>query len=134
MTRLLFVPNSHTLLWLDLPGTPSDLVDAILRGDWQPPPPYTGLAERLNAYWQGELVIVSYQALASNPPHTEQRPLARRQAEILKGLVDGLTTSQIALRLKIAPRTVSYHVSRLKEIFGASTRAELIYKARSRPK
>lgn len=103
MTRLLFIPNPHTLLWLDLPGSPHDLVDDILRGDWQPPPPYSGLAGRLNAYWQDELVIVSSVELATNNPRSVQPVLARRQREVLKGLVDGLTTSQIALRQKITP-------------------------------
>lgn len=130
MTRLLFVPNAHTLIWLDLAADPADLVDDILRGDWTPPAPYDGLAGHLKAYWQEGLVIVSTLELYSQAADPARPLLARRQREVLKGLLDGLTTRQMALRLGIQERTVFHHIASLKKLLGANTRAELAHKAR----
>jgi len=130
MTRLLFVPHPHTLLWLDLEGDPASLVDAILRGDWQPPAPYAALAGRLKAYWHEGLVIVSVLELNASAAPAPRQELARRQREVLKCLADGLTSRQTALRLGISERTVFHHIASLKKILGAGTRAELIHKAR----
>lgn len=130
MIHLLFVPNAHTLIWLDLNADPAELVDDILRGDWQPPAPYTALAGHLKAYWQEGLVIVSALKLYSQADNPARPVLARRQREVLKGLVEGLTSRQIALRLGIQERTVFHHVASLKKLLNAGTRAELVYKAR----
>lgn len=130
MTRLLFVPNPHTLIWLDVNADPAGLVDDILRGDWQPPAPYAALAGHLKAYWQEGLVIVStleFYSQAVSPAHPL---LARRQREVLKGLADGLTSRQMALRLGIQERTIFHHIASLKKLLNAGTRAELVYKAR----
>lgn len=133
MTRLLFVPDPHTLLWLDFDLPPKLLIEQVLRGEWQPPAPYDQLDRQLNAYWQEGLVIVS--ALAF---HTAQIPspnplLSRRQVEILRCLQEGLSTSQIALRTGVAPRMVFYHIACLKKIYHATSRAELLRRARSKP-
>lgn len=128
MTRLLFIPDSHTLLWLELAASPEALVESILRGDWQPPPPYAHLKGKLAAYWQTDLVIATAVPLNSYP--TARQPgLSRRSREILKGILDGLTTRQMALRLGIHPRTIYHHVSHLKNALGVSSRAELAVRA-----
>lgn len=129
MTRLLFIPNPHTLLWLDQVETPGELVESISRGVWKPPAPYTHLTGKLAAYWQEGLVIATAVPLNSNPADSRPR-ISRRSREILKGLVDGLTTRQMALRLGVHPRTVYNHIAQLKRILAAGTRAELAGKAR----
>jgi DNA-binding CsgD family transcriptional regulator len=129
MTRLLFIPNPNILLWLEEAEPPDQLVESVLRGTWQPPAPYTSLAGKLDAYWQEGLVIAT--AVPLNPRPAESRPrINRRSREILKGLLDGLTTNQIALQLGVQPRTVLYYIAKLKKRFGAVTRAELIGKAK----
>lgn len=128
MTRLLFLPNSNTLIWQELPQTPDELVAAIHSGLWQPPAPFTFLdTAHLSVTRQGDLITISLaEAAEASPPPMQ---LSRRQLEVLRGLADGLTTRQIASRLEINPRTVFFHVAGLKSRLGAQTRAELISKA-----
>jgi DNA-binding CsgD family transcriptional regulator len=129
MTRLLFIPNPHTLLWLDQAETPGELVNAVKQGKWKPPAPYANLTGKLAAYWQEGLVIAT--AVPLNTGSAESRPqISRRSREILKGLLDGLTTRQMALRLGVHPRTIYNHIAQLKHRLGAGTRAELAAKAR----
>jgi DNA-binding CsgD family transcriptional regulator len=129
MTRLLFIPNPNTLLWLDQAETPGELVSAVIRGEWKPPAPYAALAGKLAAYWQEGLVIAT--ALPLNSDQVETRPrLSRRSREILKGLLDGLTTRQMALRMGVHPRTIYNHIAQLKRQLGVASRAELAVKAR----
>jgi DNA-binding CsgD family transcriptional regulator len=129
MTRLLFIPNPHTLLWLDQAETPEELVNAVKQGEWKPPAPYAYLTGKLAAYWQEGLVIVTGMPLNTDPAESRPR-FSRRNREILTGLLDGLTTRQIALRLGVHPRTIYNHIAQLKHRLGAGTRAELAAKAR----
>jgi DNA-binding CsgD family transcriptional regulator len=129
MTRLLFIPDPHTLLWLDQAETPGELVDAVIHGVWKPPAPYTHLLGKLTVYWQEDLVIATAVPLNSDPSASHPR-ISRRSREILKGLMDGLTTRQMALRLGVNPRTIYNHIAQLKLRYAAGTRAELAVKAR----
>jgi len=49
-----------------------------------------------------------------------------RQQEILKLAASGLTTKQIALQLKLAPRTVGTHFEKLFERNGVHSRTEAV--------
>jgi hypothetical protein len=82
MTRLLFIPNPHTLLWLDQVETPAELVNAVMRGEWKPPAPYSHLTGKLTAYWQEGLVITTALPLNSNPEDSRPR-FSRRNREII---------------------------------------------------
>lgn len=126
MTRLLFVPDPHSLLWLDDPETPSAIAAAVLRGDWLPPAPFEHLAGSLKVYWQEGLVIISALALDSAAQPPQRVELNLRQRQILKLISDGLTGKQIALRLGLHQRTVFHHIGRLKSILNVSSRAELV--------
>lgn len=132
MTRILFLPNTHTLLWLDI-DQPEDRILADLHtGNWRPPAPYENIPkESLNAAYQdGVITITVRQKVEPRAPVPPVQPkLNRRQLEVLKGLADGLTTNQICLRLKISRRTVYVYVAELKTLFQAQTRAELLIKA-----
>lgn len=132
MTRILFIPAADVLLWLESPDPPEELVHSVACGRWQPPAGLRAPAEGLNAYWQEGppgLVIVTTRALRglSAPPPPR---LKGRRREILRMVLEGKTTGQIALRLKLHPRTVYAHIAALKAEFGAATRAELAAKAR----
>jgi DNA-binding CsgD family transcriptional regulator len=62
---------------------------------------------------------------------TQKHPagLTVREAEVLDGLVDGLTNAQIAARLVVSPRTVDHHVSAVLAKLGATNRAEAVERA-----
>jgi DNA-binding CsgD family transcriptional regulator len=63
---------------------------------------------------------------------TQSHPqgLTRRQAEVLRLLVEGLRNSEIASRMFISRKTVDHHVSAVLMKLGVSTRAEVIARAR----
>ncbi len=133
MTRLLFVPNPNTLLWLEL-DQPEELILAeIQAGAWRLPAPFDKVfSGELNAALQDGVITITLRqppppsAPAARPTRAD---LSRRQLEVLRGLADGLTTRQLCLRLRISPRTVYTYIAGLKTLFGAQTRAELLAKA-----
>lgn len=136
-TRLLFIPTPSTLLWLDSPDSPEEILHAVQAGAWMPPDPYKALSGGLTAYAhagpeQSEALVI----ITALPPQHKSAPeeprISRRGREILKMLQSGLTTRQMALRLGIHPRTIYVHIADLKRILGAQTRAELVAKARDR--
>lgn len=145
MTRLLFLPNDQTFLLLESPLPPEEVVDAVLSGQWLPPEPYSlVLAEQkrehpLRAFHQGSLVIITtiqpleLEAKTVAAPSSRQIAsdlmFTRRQLDILHGLVEGLTTKEIATRMGLAQRTIALHVSELKSRLGANTRAQFVARA-----
>jgi DNA-binding NarL/FixJ family response regulator len=59
-------------------------------------------------------------------PHARTFSLSKRQSEVLNLAARGLSGKQIARELKISPRTVADHFSRLRQRTGAHSQAELI--------
>lgn len=58
---------------------------------------------------------------------SEERPvITPRQAEVLALVAQGMTTREIARRLKIAPTTVSSHVRAMMTEVCAPTRSALV--------
>lgn len=129
MTRLLFLPDEETLLMLESPLPADELTLAVQSGRWQPPEAFTGGRQlALRAIRQGPLVLVfpvGAQADETVAPSGEIH-LSRRQKEVLQALAEGQTTRQIAVRLKVMPHTVKYHVAMLKKSLHAETRAQLV--------
>ena len=116
MTKLLFVLDENTLAALEIPRPAAELAQVLRRGDALPeagafnPEGQTG--------WRvlqlGGLVIVAMEPGTTPPPDllpALDPPLSPRQREMLNLLRQGLTTRQIALRLKITIRTVHFHVT-----------------------
>lgn len=129
MTRILFLPDPHTLLWLEEEQPAEAILQALQRGEWLPPAPFHELpCADLRALQIEDMVLITRTA-----PRAVVQPylphLSRRQMEVLKGLAEGLTTRQIAYRLRISTRTVYLYVSDLKRRFDAGTRAELVRRA-----
>lgn len=143
MTRLLLLPNDVSFQLLDSDQPPEELVTAINAGLWIPPASYldwlhtqgiTGVHIRLYASCHGSLVIVTpNRPLEKQPPPGEPTAfgLTRRQRQVLRGLVEGYTTKEIAYHLGIQPRTVYMHIAQLKIRFNATTRAESVNRATS---
>ena len=65
-------------------------------------------------------------AAASAPPAGALAALDARDLEILRLLVEGLPTSQVAARLFLAPKTVRNRVSEMLTKLGVATRDEAI--------
>ncbi len=117
------------------------LLEDVNEGNWQPPPSAVQFQDK--HAWRGmqfnNLVILlpagesplPRQVRArSNCPNTVAKmplvmPLSPRQQQVLRGLLQGLTTRQIASRLGLRPRTVLMHVAAIKARLQASTRAQL---------
>uniref|UniRef100_UPI001BDCBA80 helix-turn-helix transcriptional regulator n=1 Tax=Pseudonocardia lacus TaxID=2835865 RepID=UPI001BDCBA80 len=58
--------------------------------------------------------------------------LSRREREVGRLVLDGLTQREIGARLYISPKTVEQHVARLRQKLVAGNRAELVAALRSR--
>lgn len=135
MTRLLFLPDETTLIQLESPLDPDNLIHSIQNGLWQPPTPYRegdkgGQTRRLQAIRLGTIVVVGYQVSQKSGGIRRRRgSLSRRQLQVLKGLAEGLTSRQIAARLKLHPGTIEHHVNAIKARLGTGNRAESISKA-----
>jgi DNA-binding CsgD family transcriptional regulator len=72
----------------------------------------------------------SSQAMETNRLNTfyDQHQLSKREQEIIKLLVDGLSYKEIAFRLSVSPRTVETHVYRIFKKCSVSTKLELVNK------
>lgn len=66
--------------------------------------------------------------LASNP---EQKPLTRREREVLALISEGCSNKQGALRMSISPRTFESHRAEAMRKLGAKNTADLVRKALS---
>jgi two-component system, NarL family, nitrate/nitrite response regulator NarL len=55
-----------------------------------------------------------------------QRPLTARQSEVLRGILDGLTNKEIALRLKVSESSVKAVIQELFQKAGVRTRSQLV--------
>jgi DNA-binding CsgD family transcriptional regulator len=64
--------------------------------------------------------------LVSNP---EQRPLTRREREVLALISEGCSNKQGALRMRISPRTFESHRAEAMRKLGAKNTADLVRKA-----
>ena len=134
MTSIIFMPDDRTLISLESPLHSGEILQAVDLGKWTPPEPYScclpGGNGELHALRQGRRVLIIAKSPmnpsgeAELPHHT--RKLSPRQAEVLQGLFNGLTTKEIAYQLGLKPRTVKMHVAALKNRFGASTRAQSV--------
>lgn len=133
MTRLIFVPDENTLMLLDSPLKPDDLVHCVQNDLWKPPPPFGEAARsRLQAVRLGTTVIITPLAPGRKTGSIRRRTdtrLTRRQKQVLMGLAEGLTSSQIALQLNVNVRTVEFHINTLKTRLGTYTRSESVSRA-----
>jgi DNA-binding NarL/FixJ family response regulator len=132
MTRLLFLPDDQTLVVLDSPLPAGELVEKVGLGQWTPPPPYDSAKASLHATTLGRTVIITptLPLEMADPGLDEIRRLLKpRQRQILLLLAHGLSNKEIAVRLKLHPRTVALNIAALNEFFGSRSRAESVKRA-----
>jgi DNA-binding NarL/FixJ family response regulator len=129
--RLLLAIDERTLVVIESSLLPEDLAAAIEAGRWEPP---EALVEQFSGGLQAACVggwVVATPVEEPTPSAAAGEPLSYRHRQVLRWLVAGLTTRQIALRLGIGESTVFKYVSRLKKHLGADTRAALVRRASS---
>ena len=63
--------------------------------------------------------------MATPPRPRNAVSLTPREQDVLRGIVDGCSNREIAIRLGISEDTIKHHVSSLFDKTGASTRVEL---------
>ncbi len=142
MTRMIFFPGEGSFVVMDSPISPRELTQAVNSGEWTLPAPYDFLnpgengGAYLQATCQDQVVVVTLTqpiVILSDSTQAVKEPLmiSARQHQVLVALAEGLTTRQIALRLKISTRMVMYHVARIKAAFGSFSRAQSVGKAAS---
>jgi DNA-binding CsgD family transcriptional regulator len=128
MTRLLFLPDDQTLVVLVSPLDAGELVARVNLGQWVPPAPYdkgNAVHPILHATWLGRTVVIS----PGLPLEKIHRLLKPRQRQILLLVAHGLSNKEIAVRLKLHPRTVALNIAALNEFFGSRSRAESVKRA-----
>jgi two-component system, NarL family, response regulator LiaR len=79
-----------------------------------------------------QLVLRSITAPSSNgssPPSKQPSLLSSREIEVLRLLVEGLSNSDIALRLVVSPETVKTHMKHIMEKLQVSDRTQAAVKA-----
>jgi DNA-binding NarL/FixJ family response regulator len=76
-----------------------------------------------------ELIAAVKRFLPEKAMNTSNPALTSRETEVLKLLYEGLSSGDIALKLKISSRTVEQHRNNLRKKLGAKNTAELIRKA-----
>lgn len=139
MTRLLYLPDDQTFLVFESPFDPRELMQAVTAGDWQPPAPYPPAPRgTLWAFQQGRMIVVAVcRADDAAPPGgprertatLESLTLSPRQRQVLQAMAEGLTSKQIAQRLRLHKRTVEMHIAALKTRLGTVTRAQTVGRA-----
>ena len=140
-TQLFILVNEQDFLVLTSLQPPEEVLAEIQAGRWQLPEPLAGWAARtagledfqVRAMRQGRRVMVAIgprgeDSKAAGPwsPPVILRP---RGQQVLQLVAEGLTTRQIAARLRISPRTVENHLAEMKQALGKATRAELLLRA-----
>ncbi|GLY65061.1 LuxR C-terminal-related transcriptional regulator [Amycolatopsis taiwanensis] len=64
--------------------------------------------------------------LHTEPPRGSVHTLSEREREVAELVVDGFTYKEIGQRLFISAKTVEYHVARMRQRFGCSSRSDLL--------
>lgn len=121
MTRVIYLPDQHTMTIIDVPEPAASLAEALRNGLWPLPVPQPETTD-FQVMLQAETVVVIVQPA----PSASRKRLTPRQAQVLEGIMQGASIQQIALRLHISPRTVSYHASQVKQRLGADTLAQAV--------
>lgn len=121
MTRVVYLPNPHTTTIFESAEADDDLAERLRSGEWALPMPEPDVGE-IQVMQFGDTILV----IGKTDQSAANRRLTPRQAQVLDGIMQGLTIQQIALLLRISPRTASYHASQLKQRLGADTLAQAV--------
>ena len=137
MTHLILLLNDQMLIVLEYAQPAVQLAAEINSGSWLAPAllrlPRNPGQPLLRAVDKGGVVIArplsALNGAADGLAASESLSLSPRQRQVLLCLAEGLTNKQIALRLKLHPRTIALHIAAIKARIGANTRAQSVGKA-----
>jgi len=125
MTRILIFHEPDAFGVVEVDARADRIVKAINAGRGEVYLPKSS-GNPLYARVQGDVVVVTQTA----PPSKEDLPkLSRREYQVLCLLGEGLTTSQIALKLRLRPRTIRGYVSGMKAKVHAQNIQQLVARA-----
>ncbi len=136
MTNVILISPEGLLILEDLPQPPS-LVETDVRMDGTLPD-YINVERNIRntvvkycaMTWRDWVVIMPVDRQEDKEEFAKvDHRLTRRQLDVLFCLSQGLTGKQIAGRLNVHPRSVSLHISALKQKLHANTAAECVQKA-----
>lgn len=122
VTRVFYLPDELTVTILDVPQPAAWLLERLNSGAWSLPIPAPAPSRQMQVVRLGDLILIT----ALPIQFAAGLDLTPRQTQVLRGLMDGLTVQQIALRLNIAPRTVTYHIAQIKQRLGAGNLAQAV--------
>ena len=125
MTRILIFHQPDAFGVIEVEAPPERIVRAINagRGESYLPDP---TPEPLYARIQGDVVVVTQE----KPVPKEELPqLSRREYQVLCLLGEGLTTVQIAIKLRLHPRTIRGYVAGMKVKVHAQNIQQLVARA-----
>jgi len=124
MTRVLIFKEPDAFGVVEVGAPVERIVRAVNHGRWEEYLP--GIQGPLTARQQGDVVVVTRGMAAA----VEDAPkLSRRESQVLALLGQGLTTAQIALRLKLSPRTIRGYVAGMKVKLEAKNIQHLVVRA-----
>ena len=124
---LQFLPGAKVVILTSF-GSSDELREAFANGavGMQPKEdPTENLIETIHDVVEGKTVIPDEIAKRSEMAAL-QKPLTDKQCEILRMVIDGLATKQIAARLYISESGVKKHIRVIFNKIGASTRTEAV--------
>lgn len=130
MTRLILLPSHAVSILVETPQSADllaqavndGILPAVIRQSYPSPIP------PLRAVCIGGQVVV-FPAGQHNEASADTVRLSQRHRQVLVGLADGLTSGQIAARLKISPRTVEAHIYHVRRRIGGGNRHQLVARA-----
>jgi DNA-binding CsgD family transcriptional regulator len=134
MTTILVILNPNSILMLESERPTPELVRQIEDGNWSFVPwgnlwlpqamqSFTALDGLLMVYGQ-----IPEQAIAEQVEHVPQL-LSPQQERILEGLMEGLTSKEIAARLHLSKRTMDEYTGMIKRKLQARTIAQTVGRA-----
>lgn len=135
MTQVIVLEDQKKMTIFNVAESCNSIAESLESGDWMLPeenPARVDLSEMCMLHMPNFVVLLpkDYQWRV-HPQEEEDLELSPRQKEVLQALAEGLTTKQIAYKLKISQRTVMAHIQASKERFGTYTRAQTVSRAMS---
>lgn len=122
--RLLILIDSHTIALHESNLGSEALVQAVHTSN-----PCLHLPYRREGWQAVQLSDLVVALPAAGSGNLRLPDLSPRQEQVLAGLLQGLNTSQIAIRLNLSRGAVCKHIREMMRRLGASTREEALRKA-----
>ncbi len=133
MTRLLYLPDDATVIHLDV-EIPSRQLAAAVNAGLEPLPGVFAKGQRYTARLVGKTVIVfPHRKQERITKDFESTVLTKQQRRVMELVMKGMTNIEIAERLGISKRTVTYHMKHIRERIQRGPLPAVIMEVKQRP-